>query len=244
MAGDWVLEIIGSGDFLLWAREVDGLALARARPGDGSVVVLPTAMAPHGDEAIQAEARKAREHFGSMGAAVRVLPVLTREDAARPDLAAEAASASLVFLVGGYPHYLATTLRGTPLWAAVVEAVNAGAALGGCSAGAWVMGELAPDSSATELFSHRFVPGLGMVPGVVFAAHWDELDSFIPDLQAHTMEAIPKEWTLVTFDRCTAILGDGTTWEVLGEGCVGVYRAEERRTYWAGDSFETLPARE
>jgi hypothetical protein len=43
------------------------------------------------------------------------------------------------------------------------------------------------------------------------------------------MGAIQKEWTLVTFDMCTAILGDGTTWEVLGQGDVGVYRAEDRK---------------
>jgi hypothetical protein len=92
--------------------------------------------------------------------------------------------------------------------------------LAGCSAGAWVIGEIAPDSTATELASHRFVPGLRVVPDVVFAAHWEELDSFIRGLQARTLRAVPDECMLVDFSRCTALVGDGTSWEVLGEGGV------------------------
>jgi hypothetical protein len=93
------------------------MALARARSGDGSVAVLPTAMAPRGDDAFEAESRKAREHSDPWGCGF-VFSLFGGEEASRPDLVAQAASASMVFLAGGYPHYLATTLRGTPLWAA------------------------------------------------------------------------------------------------------------------------------
>ena len=50
MTGHKTLELMGSGEFEPWSEEVDRFSLSRADFGDGSVVILPTASAPEGDE--------------------------------------------------------------------------------------------------------------------------------------------------------------------------------------------------
>ena len=68
-----------------------------------------------------------------------VVPVVDRISADDPELAGLVAGAGLVYLSGGNPPFLASTLRGTRVWAAIEDAWRAGAALAGCSAGAMAL---------------------------------------------------------------------------------------------------------
>ena len=73
-----------------------------------------------------------------------IVDVRTRADAENPDLAAKIDGAGLIYLSGGNPAYFADTLRDTAVWAAIVAAHRAGAALAGCSAGAMALADWAP----------------------------------------------------------------------------------------------------
>lgn len=231
-----VIELLSSGDFEPSAVEPDRAALELAH-GDGRVLVVPTAVAPEGAAIVARIGREALDHFGSLGVTALLLPLLTREDASRPNLVAEVAGASVIFLAGGRPAYLATTLRDTPFWSAVVATLDRGTAIAGCSAGMWVLGELAPVSTITSLTDHAWVPGLRLVPNAVLAAHWDALDSFVPGLQGTVEAAVPEHWTLVAIEERTAVIGNGIDWQVFGRGAVIVARAGHRLAFRAGERF-------
>ncbi len=84
-----VLAFLGAGEFEPWSEVVDRWVLERS-DGDGSVLVLPTASAPEGDDVFDGWARKGLAHFASLGVPAAVLPIRRREDAEREDLASDA----------------------------------------------------------------------------------------------------------------------------------------------------------
>lgn len=231
-----VIELLSSGDFEPSAIEPDRAALELAG-GDGRVLVVLTAVAPDGPDRVAEIGRAALDHFGALGVPARLFPLPAREDAFRPETAAEVAGASMVFLAGGLPAHLATTLLNTPFWSAVLDAADRGTAIAGCSAGMWALGELAPVSTITSLAEHAWVPGLRLVPNAVLAAHWEALDSFLPGLQGVVEAAVPEHWTLVAIEERTAAIGDGTDWQVYGPGAVIVVRVGHRQVFRTGERF-------
>jgi cyanophycinase-like exopeptidase len=238
MTAHRVIEVLGSAEFEPWAGPVDRQALSRAGTGNGGVVIIPAAMASESDRAFDDEGRQGVEHFTSLGISASVLPLRTRADAFQSEVAEVLASVSMVFFAGGHPEYLASVLANTPAWAAVVAGWHRGMVVAGCSAGAWILGEVVPDSRATDLTSHRWEAGLRLVPGAVFAPHWNRLDELLPGLQATTVAAVPAEHVLVGIDERTAILGDGRQWQVFGEGGVLVRRGGLHESYRRGQAFD------
>jgi hypothetical protein len=85
--------------------------------------------------------------------------------------------------------------------------------------------------SDTDDFERIWAPGLGFFPGVLFAPHWDMVDTWIPGARAFIQAAAPADGHLISLDERTAMVGDGETWQVSGVGGVGVYRAGA----WVGE---------
>lgn len=233
------LGLFGSGEFLTWAREVDRHLLDAARAGNGSAVIVPTASAPEGDDVFNNWGRMGLEHYAAMDVDARVAPLRTRDDAADPAMVAMLEDASLVYFSGGNPAYLAETLRDTPFWRAVLAAAERGTAVAGCSAGACIFGEQAPDPNKIEDIVRVFEPrGLGVFPGIVFGAHWDALDTYYPGLMQIALDAVPDEWTMVGIDEDTAMAADGEVWRVFGAGAVTIYADRDAPSiYRAGSTF-------
>lgn len=232
-----VVGLLGSGEFLPWAREVDRWLLDRASAGDGSVAIVPTASAPEGDAMFDHWGSLGMDHYRAMGVPARVVPLKTRDDAADPAVIEQIEPASLMFFSGGNPAYLASTLRDTPIWSRILQRVDEGAAIGGCSAGTCIFGEIAPDSTTSDMeraFAH---PGLAVFPGIVFGAHWDALDTFYPDLRGIAIRAMPPGMNMVGVDEETAMVTDGDDWTVFGSGGVHVYEGEGATPYSAGHTF-------
>ena len=131
------LALVGSGEYLPVMHEVEAALIAGRPP---RFVQLATAAAPEGQGSM------ARWHVLGLAAALRigveqvVVPVLDRVSADDEGLASLVEGAGLVYLSGGNPGFLAETLQGTRVWAAIESAWRAGAALAGCSAGAMAMG--------------------------------------------------------------------------------------------------------
>jgi cyanophycinase len=217
--GWWAL--LGSGEFEPWSVEVDRWALERAS-GDGRVLVLPTASAPEGDAVFEGWARKGLAHYREAGIAAEVVPLRTREDAGRADLAARVDGASAVFFSGGNPAYLAAVLAGTPFWAALVRAMARGLVFMGCSAGMACLSALAPDSDAEPADENVWRPGLGIFPDALLIPHWDALDTFQDGLTDLVVGSRSPGQTLVAVDERTALVGDRRSWRVLGHGRVHV----------------------
>ena len=222
--------LFGSGEFLPWAMDVDRAALERARAGDGSVIVLPLASAQEGDDVFEDWAQRGVRHYEAMSVPVRVSGLKDRAGAFDDDLIAQLDGASMYYFSGGNPAYVADTLRDTPFWAAIVAAVDGGAVLAGCSAGACFVGEMAPDPSGSVMAREKswYVTGLRMLPGLSFGPHWDMLDTWEPGITDFIVSNTPADQRLVAIDEDTAMLGDGTDWTVLGNGEISIYQAGER----------------
>ncbi len=219
-----VFVLMGSGEFLPWARDVDRWAAENASASSDRVLILPTAAAPEGDEVFNNWAAMGAEHFTAIGLQPQVLPLRTRDDASRADIVDQVADARYVFFSGGNPGYLAETLRDTPFWEAVRDALAHGTALGGCSAGATAVGSEAPDvtSSTVGMDDLRFVPGLPLFTQAVIPTHFDAIESFMPGLRKFIIDSRPDGQVLFGVDEDTAACGDGETWNVQGKGAVSI----------------------
>src|SRR5207247_9439589 len=132
------------------------------RSGSSVVTVLPTAAKDHPEMAVATAAR----YFRSLGGEVRAAEVASRADAEDPRVRDRLAAARFLYLAGGDPRYLHAVLSGTPAWAGVLDALEAGATVAGSSAGAMVLCDrmLIPGSASTQ-------PGLGVVHDLAVLPH-------------------------------------------------------------------------
>lgn len=236
--GPVTIGLLGSGEFLEWAEVADLWLLDHASAGSKRVIVLPTASASEGDEVFDRWGSMGVEHYTKLGYEPVVLPLKTREDAEREDLAAELADARLVFFSGGNPRYLTDVFRDTRFWRALLDAMGNGTAFGGCSAGAAFLGERAPDSSRRDMSPDVWGPGLGYFPGVDFAPHWDALDRYVPGLQQFVLDSLTPGALHVLLDEDTAMVGDGRSWTVIGKGAVTLAHSDVEQVFRAGQSFD------
>ena len=139
------VALVGSGEYL---PVMAGVEAACCAGPTAAVRAAPDRRGPRGRGVAGPVAALGREQAERLG--VEQVPVLVRDraDADSPELAALVEGAGLVYLSGGNPPYLARTLRGTRVWAAIVAAWQAGAALAGCSAGAMALTSWVPDLRA------------------------------------------------------------------------------------------------
>jgi len=211
--GPGPLALVGSGEYLAVMAGVEG-ALIEGRPP--RYVQIPTAAAPEGADRLR--------YWLDLGAAqaerlgVEQVPVVVRDrdEAGSEDLAALIDGAGLIYLSGGNPQFLARTLRGTRVWAAIEAAWRSGAALAGCSAGAIALTDWVP---AVRSPARAPEPGLGVLPWLRVLPHFDRMRSWAPDLAARAAAGAPPGTTVIGIDEDTAIVdltGGGRSWQVHG----------------------------
>ncbi|MGA2530951.1 MAG: Type 1 glutamine amidotransferase-like domain-containing protein [Acidimicrobiales bacterium] len=227
------VALVGSGEFLEVMVPVDAELLA-GRPQ--RAVFLPTASAPEGPARVRYWVELAFAHYRAMGVDPVPLEVFDRDDAERPDLAAEVAGAGLVYLSGGNPGYLAHTLAGTAVWSAILDTWRSGAALAGCSAGACALSLVAEDFRDLGRYSGE---GLAVVPKLVVLPHFDRLEQWMPGLAARMLGRTPPDAVLVGIDEETALVVDRGTFIVRGEKSVWrIDRDGTRVQFRPGERFE------
>jgi cyanophycinase len=236
--GPGPLALVGSGEYLPVMAGVEGLLLRGRAP---RYVQIPTAAAPEGERSLRRWLDLGAAQAERLGVEQVPVVVRDRDDADAQDLAALVDGAGLVYLSGGNPAYLARTLRGTRVWAAVVAAWQSGSALAGCSAGAialtgWVPSLRAPDRDPDQ--------GLGVLPGIRVLPHFDRMPHWAPDLLARAvaLPAASAGATTVGVDEDTAMVdltGAGHSWQVHGRQQVWVLGDGQRRGYPAGATVMT-----
>jgi len=230
------LALVGSGEYLPVMAGVERLLVAGRPP---RYVQIPTAAAPEGEQSLR--------HWLDLGAApakrlgVEPVPVVVtnRAEADSAELAALVEGAGLVYLSGGNPAFLAQTLRGTKVWAAVHAAWQAGAALAGCSAGAIALTGWVPMFRATDRPPD---PGLGVLPWLRVLPHFDKMRGWAPDLLTRATLRPPPGTTVLGIDEETALVdltGGGRDWQVHGRQQVWVLGGAARRGYGAGADVPT-----
>jgi cyanophycinase len=221
------VALVGSGEYLPHMASIEGDLLDGRPP---RYVQLATAAVPDGPAVVTRWHDLGIAQAERLGVEPVIVAVGDRAQADDPSLAALVTGAGLVYLSGGHPAFLADTLRGTAVWAAIVTAWQAGAALAGCSAGAmaltsWVPSLRNPRKGAT--------PGLGLLPHLRVIPHFDAFAARIPDLLTRFVLPHEEGVTLLGVDEDTAVVGGPTVWSVRG-----------RQSAWrlTHDGREELPA--
>jgi cyanophycinase-like exopeptidase len=205
------LALVGSGEYLPAMLDIER-ALIDGRPP--RYVQIPTAAAPEGKATLQKWIDLGVAQAARMGVEAVTIAARDRDEADDAALAAQVEGAGLIYLSGGDPAYLADTLRDTKLWAAVVSAYEAGAALAGCSAGAMALTTWAP--SPARMRGESTTPGLGLVPHLRVLPHFDRMPQWVPAEVMKVMVEAPHGIAVVGVDEETAIVGGPEEWEVQG----------------------------
>jgi len=225
--GYLVLE--GGAEFGGRMRDPDLRAIELAGGFFTPLRIIPTAAAP--DNNHRHAGSNGIRWFQGLGARdVESLPLIDKASANNKAIAENLRSAKLIYLLGGFTHYLGQTLKDSLAWQAVLEAYQNGAVIAGSSAGAMVMCEFYYDPG-----SGKVVEGLNLVPNSLVLPHHDTFGkSWAPRLT----KEIPNV-TLLGIDEQTGMIDDGENhiWTVHGRGGVTLYRSGKVETYKAGKTF-------
>ena len=164
-------------------------------------------------------------------------PLIDRVSAQDGGVAASLEQAQLIYLLGGFPGYLAQTLADSKAWQAIQIALSRGAVLAGSSAGAMVLCAQFFDPRANQV-----VPGLGAIPaGCVIPHHNSVGQLWAPRLQKE-LPGTP----LIGIDEETGMVSDaaGERWQVLGGGRVTLYLEGRQFTFTDGMTFRLADGKE
>jgi cyanophycinase-like exopeptidase len=227
------LALVGSGEYLPQMAEIEA-GLLQGRPS--RYVQLATAAIPDGAAVVARWHRLGTEQAQRLGVEPVIVAVGDRADAEDLALAAQIDGAGLVYLSGGHPTYLAETLRGSAVWAAIEAAWRAGSALAGCSAGAMALSSRVPSlrKPGTE------TAGLGLLPHLRVIPHFDLFAARVPDLLGRVLQPYDPEVTVIGVDEETALVGGPHQWTVQGRGSAWKLTPEGREQLAAG-SRVTIP---
>jgi cyanophycinase len=229
------LALVG-GDELNPGNEPQDRVLIEAADRGPAYVLATAAARNRPDVAVQ----NARRWFGALELDVEELPATKRSHVTSPELAQRARSGRFFYLVGGDPGVVPRLLAGSLLWAAVVEAWHHGAALGGSSAGAMAFGEWTLVRARMPGDNRRrYVPALGLVPGLAVLPHFDTFGQRWVD---SAVAAVPRDDVVLLGpdERTAAVWRDGS-WAALGAGGVTLISRGKRRVFPSGSSIEGLP---
>lgn len=225
------LLLEGGAEFGGRMRDPDLRALELAGGFDAPLRILPTAAAPDRNH-VNAGSNGIRWFRGLGARDVVSLPLIDKTSANDEEIAESLRGAKLIYLLGGFTHYLGQTLKDSRAWQAVVEAYQNGAVIAGSSAGAMVMCGFYYDP-----YTRKIHEGLNLVPNSLVLPHHN---TFGKNWAPQLTREIPRV-TLLGIDEHTGMLDDGEnhSWTVYGRGEVTVYRDGNVETYKAGEIFST-----
>jgi len=115
-----------------------------------------------------------------------------------------------------------------------MAALNAGAALAGCSAGAMAMTAFAPYVRELDRAPE---PGLGVLPGWQVLPHFDRFQEWEPTIVERSLAALPVGIRLLGIDEETALVQLDGAWVVHGRQAVWDITAEGHTPFRAGEAL-------
>jgi cyanophycinase len=211
---------VGGGEEKFDKPDILERFVAEAGGADARIAILPTA------SAIPAErANFYSQVFTQIGAgAATPLPIISREDAERPEHLAAIDEATGIFMTGGDQSRLVAILADTPALTAIQKNLVAGGALAGTSAGASAFSATMIVGGEGGLRLRRdavdLAPGLGVITRLIIDQHFSQRKRLGRLLTAVAIEPTKLG---VGIDEDTAIVyyGSGEI-EVIGSGQVFV----------------------
>ena len=219
----------GGAEFGGRMRDPDLKAIELAGGFNAPIRIIPTAAAP--DNNHQRAGNNGMRWFQNLGAKdVASLLLIDKASASDPEIANSLRNAKLIYLLGGFTHYLGQTLKDNLAWQAALDAYREGAIIAGSSAGAMVMCEYYFDPS-----SGKVVDGLNLVPNSLVLPHHNTFGKNWAPKLAKQIPAV----TLIGIDEQTGMIDNGAhnSWNVYGAGSVTLYRKGSMETFSAGETF-------
>jgi cyanophycinase len=226
------IALVGSGEYLPVMLEIERELLI-GRPK--KYVQIPLAAGLEGDESLEYWVRLGEAQAERLGVDSVSIRVRNQDDANDPAHAQLVEGAGLIYLSGGNPSHLAKSLHETPLWRAIVNAWESGAALAGCSAGAMALTDWVP---AFRLLTHEPTRGLGLLPHLRVLPHFDRMFARIPELISRFSD-VPDGVSVLGIDEETALVGGPNEWVVQGRQSVWLINGSKRQEFRAGDELTT-----
>lgn len=225
------LLLEGGAEFGGQMRQPDLKTIELAGGFDAPIRILPTAAAPDNNH-IRAGNNGVRWFQSLGGRNVESVPLTDKSSANSAEVTEALRRAKLIYLLGGFPHYLGQTLKGSSAWEAALEAYRNGAVIAGSSAGAMILCQFYYD-----LDSGKVVEGLDLVPNTLVLPHHNTFGKSWATRLLKELSGI----TLLGIDERTGMLDDGhgLEWSVLGEGAVTEYRQGQQEVYPTGKMFST-----
>jgi len=223
------LLLEGGAEFGGRMRDPDLRGIELAGGFDAPIRIIPTAAAP--DNNHERAGNNGIRWFQSLGAKdVLSVPLVSKIRADDKSIAQSLREAKLIYMLGGFTHYLGQTLQGSLAWDAALEAYQNGAVIAGSSAGAMVMCQFYYDPSAGHVHD-----GLNLVSNSLVLPHHNTFGkSWAPKLLKKLTHV-----TLIGIDEQTGMIDDGgnNSWNVYGRGAVTLYQNEEVTIHQTGKSF-------
>lgn len=223
------LLLEGGAEFGGHMRDPDLKAIELAGGFEAPIRIIPTAAAP--DNNHERAGNNGIRWFQSLGAKdVTSLPLIDKQSANDEKIADAFRAAKLIYMLGGFTHYLGQMLKDSLVWEAALEAYQSGAVIAGSSAGAMVMCQYYYDPSAGRVHE-----GLNLVCNALVLPHHN---TFGKSWSAKLLQKLPTV-TLIGIDERTGMLNDGAnqTWNIYGAGAVTLYRNNAVEIYEAGKAF-------
>ncbi len=219
------LALVGSGEYLpamaTFEKSLldDAIALGKAP----TYIQIPTAAGKESADRLDYWKELGAAQAQRIGVTSIHLPIYSREDAFNQVHVDTINNSALMYMSGGDPHHLATTLIDTPLWSAILSNWASGASLAGCSAGAMVLSSQIPNFRLTK---NPPTQGLNLLPNIRVIPHFNKFFRWIPESAAKVLLHVPNDAILIGVDEMTAIVkrAGAEHWVVVGDAKVHILK--------------------
>ena len=219
------LALVGSGEYLpamaTFEKSLldDAIALGKAP----TYIQIPTAAGKESADRLDYWKQLGAAQAQRIGVNPIHLPIYSREDAFNQVHVDTINNSALMYMSGGDPHHLATTLIDTPLWSAILSNWASGASLAGCSAGAMVLSSQIPNFRLTK---NPPTQGLNLLPNIRVIPHFNKFFRWIPESAAKVLLHVPSDAILIGVDEMTAIVkrAGAEHWVVVGDAKVHILK--------------------
>ena len=219
------LALVGSGEYLpamaTFEKSLldDAIALGKAP----TYIQIPTAAGKESSDRLDYWKQLGAAQAQRIGVTSIHLPIYSREDAFNQVHVDAINNSALMYMSGGDPHHLATTLIDTPLWSAILSNWASGASLAGCSAGAMVLSSQIPNFRLTK---NPPTQGLNLLPNIRVIPHFNKFFRWIPESAAKVLLHVPSDAILIGVDEMTAIVkrAGAEHWVVVGDAKVHILK--------------------
>ena len=219
----------GGAEFKGMMAQPDLRAMALSGGPNARLSIVPAAAAP--DSNHQKAGQKGVHWFQRLGAThVTALPLIDQASANSKEVVEALGRSRLIFMLGGFPHYLAQTLMDSLSWGAILAAYRDGAVIAGSSAGAMVLCDYYYDPEAKKVER-----GLNLIPRACLLPHHNTFgESWATELAQRLPDIL-----LIGIDEETGMINDGPEgqWQIYGKGSVTLYSRHQCRSYLRDETF-------